>query len=37
MLFLKKRAAIEEEYGRQMVKLAQSTAEAFDKAHPRSG
>ncbi|KAI9319011.1 Rho GTPase activation protein [Dichotomocladium elegans] len=37
MLFLRKRAAIEEEYGRQMAKLAQSMAESFDKAHPRSG
>ncbi|CDH56716.1 gtpase activating protein [Lichtheimia corymbifera JMRC:FSU:9682] len=37
MLFLRKRAAIEEEYGKQMAKLAQSMAESFDKAHPRSG
>ncbi|KAI7862863.1 Rho GTPase activation protein [Spinellus fusiger] len=36
-IFLKKRAAMEEEYGKQLNKLAQSTAEAFDKAHPRSG
>ncbi|KAF7724834.1 hypothetical protein EC973_000719 [Apophysomyces ossiformis] len=35
--FLKKRAAIEEEYGKQMAKLSQSMAETFDKAHPRSG
>ncbi|KAI9030019.1 Rho GTPase activation protein [Phycomyces nitens] len=28
---------MEEEYGKQMAKLAQTTAEAFDKAHPRSG
>ncbi|KAI8368301.1 Rho GTPase activation protein [Radiomyces spectabilis] len=37
MTFLKKRAIIEEEYGKQMVKLAQSMAETFDKSHPRSG
>ncbi|KAI9255239.1 Rho GTPase activation protein [Phascolomyces articulosus] len=37
MLFLRKRAAIEEEYGKQMVKLAQSMSDSFDKAHPRSG
>ncbi|ORX50194.1 RhoGAP-domain-containing protein [Hesseltinella vesiculosa] len=36
-LFLKKRAAIEEEYGKQMAKLAQSMSESFDKSHPRSG
>ncbi|KAI8375018.1 Rho GTPase activation protein [Choanephora cucurbitarum] len=35
--FLKKRAFLEESYGRDMVKVAQSTAEAFDKAHPKSG
>ncbi|CAO3610425.1 unnamed protein product [Cunninghamella echinulata] len=35
--FLKKRAMIEEEYGKQMLKLSQSIAEAFDKAHPKSG
>ncbi|CEG72035.1 hypothetical protein RMATCC62417_07664 [Rhizopus microsporus] len=32
-LFLKKRAAIEEEYGKQMIKLAQSMSESFDKGH----
>jgi hypothetical protein len=32
-LFLKKRAAIEEEYGKQMIKLAQSMTESFDKGH----
>ncbi|KAG0174888.1 hypothetical protein DFQ30_002154 [Apophysomyces sp. BC1015] len=37
MMFLKKRAAIEEEYGKQMMKLSQSLAETFDKSHPRSG
>ncbi|KAI9489451.1 Rho GTPase activation protein [Zychaea mexicana] len=37
MLFLRKRAALEEEYGKQMIKLAQSMSESFDKAHPRSG
>ena len=37
MLFLKKRAALEEEYGKQMTKLAQSMAESFEKAHPRAG
>ncbi|ORZ22484.1 Rho GTPase activation protein [Absidia repens] len=35
--FLKKRAAIEEEYGKQMMKLSQTIAETFDKSHPRSG
>lgn len=35
--FLKKRAFLEESYGRDMVKVAQATAEAFDKAHPKSG
>ncbi|SAL95699.1 hypothetical protein [Absidia glauca] len=33
----KKRAAIEEEYGKQMIKLSQTISETFDKAHPRSG
>ncbi|KAF7732372.1 hypothetical protein EC973_005268 [Apophysomyces ossiformis] len=37
MLFLKKRAVIEEEYGKQMMKLSQSLTESFDKSHPRSG
>ncbi|KAH8553440.1 Rho GTPase activation protein [Umbelopsis sp. PMI_123] len=37
MMFLKKRAALEEEYGKQMTKLAQSMAESFEKAHPRAG
>ncbi|KAI8073315.1 Rho GTPase activation protein, partial [Gongronella butleri] len=36
-MFMKKRAAIEEEYGKQMAKLAQSMSETFDKSHPRSG
>lgn len=35
--FLKKRAFLEESYGRDMVKVAQATAEAFDKTHPKSG
>ncbi|KAI8333049.1 Rho GTPase activation protein [Chlamydoabsidia padenii] len=35
--FLKKRAAIEEEYGKQMIKLSQTISETFDKSHPRSG
>ncbi|KAI9308068.1 Rho GTPase activation protein [Cunninghamella echinulata] len=33
--FLKKRALIEEEYGKQMTKLSQSLSESF-KSHPRS-
>ncbi|CAO3598071.1 unnamed protein product [Absidia cylindrospora] len=33
--FLKKRAIIEEEYGKQMTKLTQSVTESF-KSHPRS-
>jgi hypothetical protein len=37
MMFLKKRAALEEEYGKQMMKLAQSMSETFEKAHPRAG
>ncbi|RUP45059.1 hypothetical protein BC936DRAFT_148666 [Jimgerdemannia flammicorona] len=37
VLFLKKRAAIEEEYARAMIKLSQMTAETFDKTHPKSG
>lgn len=32
-LFLKKRAAMEEEYGKQMIKLSQSMAESFDKGY----
>ncbi|KAI8371647.1 Rho GTPase activation protein [Radiomyces spectabilis] len=36
MNFLKKRAAIEEEYGKQMMKLAQSMCEGYEKAHPKS-
>ncbi|KAI8997877.1 Rho GTPase activation protein [Pilobolus umbonatus] len=35
--FMKKRAFLEESYGREMVKIAQTTAEVFDKAHPKSG
>ncbi|KAG1440254.1 hypothetical protein G6F56_011998 [Rhizopus delemar] len=35
--FLKKRAFLEESYGRDMVKVAQTTAETFDKTHPKSG
>ncbi|CEI85918.1 hypothetical protein RMCBS344292_00367 [Rhizopus microsporus] len=35
--FLKKRAFLEESYGRDMIKIAQQTAEAFDKSHPKSG
>jgi hypothetical protein len=34
--FLKKRAAIEEEYGKQMIKLAQSMTELHEKAHPKA-
>lgn len=37
MMFLKKRAALEEEYGKQMTKLAQSMSESFEKAHPKAG
>ncbi|KAI8983009.1 Rho GTPase activation protein [Pilobolus umbonatus] len=32
--FLKKRADIEEEYGKKMIKLAQSTNEAYERTHP---
>ncbi|KAI8981776.1 Rho GTPase activation protein [Mycotypha africana] len=32
-LFLKKRAVIEEEYGKQMIKLAQSVSETYEKNH----
>ncbi|GAA5810617.1 hypothetical protein MFLAVUS_004040 [Mucor flavus] len=32
-IFLKKRAAIEEEYGKQMSKLVQATTESYDKLH----
>ncbi|KAG1585018.1 hypothetical protein G6F48_007530 [Rhizopus delemar] len=35
--FLKKRAFLEESYGRDMVKIAQTSAETFDKSHPKSG
>jgi hypothetical protein len=35
--FLKKRAMIEENYGREMLKTAQTTIETFDKSHPKSG
>ncbi|KAI8878405.1 RhoGAP-domain-containing protein [Backusella circina FSU 941] len=35
--FFKKRAFLEESYGRDMVKIAQATAEAFDKTYPKSG
>ncbi|KAI9248914.1 Rho GTPase activation protein [Sporodiniella umbellata] len=31
--FLKKRAVLEEEYGKQMIKLSQSMAETFGKSH----
>ncbi|CEP08630.1 hypothetical protein [Parasitella parasitica] len=34
--FLKKRAIIEEEYGKQMIKLAQSMTESYDKGHSKS-
>ncbi|ORZ25900.1 Rho GTPase activation protein [Absidia repens] len=34
-VFLKKRALVEEEYGKQLTKLAQSASESF-KSHPRS-
>ncbi|KAL9559138.1 hypothetical protein PS6_000942 [Mucor atramentarius] len=33
--FLKKRAIIEEEYGKQMIKLAQSMTEVYDKSHSK--
>ncbi|KAI7899699.1 Rho GTPase activation protein [Cokeromyces recurvatus] len=33
--FLKKRAAIEEEYGKQMIKLSQSMIESYDKSHTK--
>ncbi|KAI9473688.1 MAG: Rho GTPase activation protein [Benjaminiella poitrasii] len=35
--FLKKRAFLEETYGKDMVKVAQTTAESFDRAYPKSG
>ncbi|KAL0095102.1 Rho GTPase activation protein [Phycomyces blakesleeanus] len=35
--FLKKRALIEEEYGRQMIKLTQTMSETVDKAPLRTG
>lgn len=35
--FLKKRAMVEENYGREMLKTAQTTIETFDKSHPKSG
>lgn len=35
-LFLKKRAAIEEEYGKQLIKLSQSMTESYEKAHPKA-
>jgi hypothetical protein len=28
---------VEENYGREMIKAAQSTMETFDKAHPKLG
>ncbi|KAI7895986.1 Rho GTPase activation protein [Mucor mucedo] len=34
-IFLKKRAAIEEEYGKQMIKLAQTMTESYDKSHAK--
>ncbi|GAN08229.1 rhoGAP-domain-containing protein [Mucor ambiguus] len=33
--FLKKRATIEEEYGKQMIKLAQSMTELYEKSHSK--
>lgn len=34
--FLKKRAIIEEEYGKQMIKLSQSMTEVYDKSHSKT-
>lgn len=34
-VFLKKRAMLEEEYGKQMIKLAQSMTESYDKGHSK--
>lgn len=35
--FFKKRAAIEEEYARNMIKLAKSTAEAYATSEAKAG
>lgn len=36
-MFLKKRAAIEEDYARSMIKLAKSTTEAYGMSDGKAG